>query len=261
MMSGLVIGEHRFDSRLFVGTGKYADLDQTRAALHASGADVVTVAVRRIDLSERGAGSLFDVLREKPYTVLPNTAGCYTAETAVRTARLAREMLDTSLVKLEVLGDETTLFPDIGATLEAARALVDDGFSVLPYTSDDPITARKLKDIGCAAVMPLAAPIGSGLGIRNPYNLEIIMQRASVPVIVDAGVGTASDAAIAMEMGVDGVLMNTAIAGAKDPVKMARAMKLAVEAGRLAFESGRIERRLFANASSPIEGVIGSKHS
>jgi thiazole synthase len=199
------------------------------------------------------------VLREGNYTILPNTAGCYTAEDAIRTARLARELLDTPLVKLEVIGDEKTLFPDIPATLQAAEVLVDEGFTVLPYFNDDPVTARRLEDLGCAAVMPLAAPIGSGLGIRNPFNIEIIVQHANVPVIVDAGVGTASDAAIAMELGVDGVLMNTAIAGAKDPVRMARAMKNAVQAGRDAFLAGRIPRKLYATASSPLQGVIGSK--
>jgi len=255
----LQIGEHRFGSRLFVGTGKYADLDETRAALDASGAEVVTVAVRRVDLSARGGDSMMSVLASR--TILPNTAGCYTADDAVRTARLARELLGTTLVKLEVLGDQETLFPDVPATLEAAETLVKDGFAVLPYTSDDPITARKLEDLGCAAVMPLAAPIGSGLGIRNPYNLEIILQRAGVPVIVDAGVGTASDAAIAMELGCDGVLMNTAIAGAKQPVRMARAMRLAVEAGREAFLAGRIAKRLYATASSPLDGVIGSERT
>lgn len=254
----LKIGDHEFSSRLFVGTGKYRDMDETRAALEASGAEVVTVAVRRVDLGDKGGESLIGYLASESYTILPNTAGCYTAEDAVRTARLAREMLDTSLVKLEVLGDDKTLFPDIPATLEAAETLVKDGFTVLPYTSDDPITARKLEDLGCAAVMPLAAPIGSGLGIRNPFNLEIILQSAGVPIIVDAGVGTASDAAIAMELGCHGVLMNTAIAGAKDPVLMASAMRKAIEAGREAFLAGRIPRKLFATASSPLAGVIGS---
>ncbi|HJL17320.1 MAG TPA: thiazole synthase [Sandaracinaceae bacterium LLY-WYZ-13_1] len=257
----LKIGTHELASRLFVGTGKYRDMDETRAALEASGAEVVTVAVRRVDLSAKGGESLIGHLLERGYTVLPNTAGCYTAEDAVRTARLAREILDTELVKLEVLGDERTLFPDVPATLEAARTLVDEGFTVLPYTSDDPITARRLEEIGCAAVMPLAAPIGSGLGIRNPYNLEIILQNAGVPVIVDAGVGTASDAAEAMELGCDGVLMNTAIAGAQEPVLMASAMRKAVEAGREAFRAGRIAKRLYATASSPLEGVIGSERS
>ena len=223
----LKIGEHSFSSRLFVGTGKYRDMDETRAALSASGSEVVTVAVRRVDLGAKGGESLIGHLLEKKYVILPNTAGCYTAEEAVRTAKLAREMLQTDLVKLEVLGDERTLFPDVPATLDAAKQLVDAGFTVLPYTSDDPITAKRLEELGCAAVMPLAAPIGSGLGIRNPYNIEIILQHASVPVIVDAGVGTASDAAVAMELGCHGVLMNTAIAGAKDPVRMARAMRKA----------------------------------
>ncbi|MEZ4339298.1 MAG: thiazole synthase [Sandaracinaceae bacterium] len=257
----LKIGEHTFRSRLFVGTGKYADLDETRAALDASGAEVVTVALRRVDLSATGAGSMMSVLTEKPYAILPNTAGCYTAEDAVRTARLARELLGTPLVKLEVIGDPETLFPDIPGTLAAAKTLCDDGFTVLPYTSDDPITAKRLEDLGCAAVMPLAAPIGSGLGIRNPYNIEIILRSAKVPIIVDAGVGTASDAAIAMELGCDGVLMNTAIAGAKDPIRMARAMRKAVEAGRDAFLAGRIPKRLFATASSPLEGVVGSERT
>jgi thiazole synthase len=198
------------------------------------------------------------VLREGKYTLLPNTAGCYTVEDAVRTARLARELLDTPLIKLEVIGDEKTLFPDVPATLEAAKTLVDDGFTVLPYFNDDPIAALRLEDLGCAAVMPLAAPIGSGLGVRNPFNIEIIVKHAHVPVIVDAGVGTASDAAIAMELGIDGVLMNTAIAGARDPVRMARAMKAAVEAGRDAFLAGRIQRKLYATASSPLQGVVGS---
>jgi thiazole synthase len=253
----LRIGTYTFRSRLLVGTGKYKDLEQTERALAASGAEIVTVAVRRIDLSQRAERSMAQVL--KPYTVLPNTAFCYTAEEAVRTARLAREMLNTPLVKLEILGDDKTLFPDVTATLEAAALLVKEGFVVLPYISDDPIACRKLEDMGCAAVMPLAAPIGSGLGIRNPYNLEIIRMNAKVPVIVDAGVGTASDAAIAMELGMDGVLMNTAIAGAKDPIAMAQAMRLGVEAGRLAYRAGRIPKKLYATASSPIEGVIGQR--
>ena len=261
MSKGLQIGDFSFESRLLTGTGKYPSLEVAADALKASGCQVVTVAIRRVDLNDRGQGSIFEVLRQGGYTILPNTAGCYTAEDALRTARLAREMLNTPLVKLEVIGDEKTLFPDVPETLDAAKILVDEGFTVLPYFNDDPVTARKLEDIGCAAVMPLAAPIGSGLGIRNPYNIEIIVQHASVPVIVDAGVGTASDAALAMELGVDGVLMNTAIAGARNPVKMARAMGMAVEAGRAAFEAGRIPRKLFATASSPLEGVIGSKHA
>ncbi len=258
MTDTLRIGDRELRSRLFVGTGKYRDMDETRAALEASGAEVVTLAVRRVDLGAKGAESLIGYLLEKKYVLLPNTAGCYNADDAVRTARLAREMLGTDLVKLEVIGDERTLFPDVPATLEAAKALVKDGFVVLPYTNDDPITARKLEEIGCAAVMPLAAPIGSGLGIRNPYNVEIILEHARVPVIVDAGVGTASDAAVAMELGCDGVLMNTAIAGAKDPVLMASAMRKAVEAGREAYRAGRIPKKLYATASSPIEGVVGS---
>ena len=256
----LTIGDYRFESRLFTGTGKYPDLDTAAAALEASGSEVVTVAVRRVNLGGGEGRSIMDVLRDAKVTLLPNTAGCYTLEDALRTARLAREMLDTPLVKLEVIGDERTLFPDVPATLQAAKALVDEGFVVLPYVMDDPVACQRLQDLGCAAVMPLAAPIGSGLGIRNPYNLEIIVKHAKVPVIVDAGVGTASDAAYAMELGVDAVLMNTAIAGAKDPVRMARAMKNAVSAGRDAFLAGRIPRRLFATASSPLEGVIGSEH-
>jgi len=255
---GLKIGEFEFHSRLFTGTGKYPNLETARKALEASGCDVVTVAIRRVDLTATGADSIMTVLRQGNYTILPNTAGCYTAADAIRTARLAREILDTPLIKLEVIGDEKTLFPDVPATLQAAKTLVNEGFTVLPYFNDDPVAARRLEDLGCAAVMPLAAPIGSGLGVRNPFNIEIIVQHARVPVIVDAGVGTASDAAVAMELGVSGVLMNTAIAGAKDPVRMARAMKAAVQAGRDAFLAGRIERKLYATASSPLKGVIGS---
>jgi thiazole synthase len=258
--TALKIGDFEFRSRLFTGTGKYPDLDTAERALKASGCEVVTVAVRRVDLGSSGERSIMTVLREGGYTLLPNTAGCYTADDAVRTARLAREMLDTPLVKLEVIGDPRTLFPDVPATLEAAKTLVNEGFTVLPYFNDDPVAARRLEDLGCAAVMPLAAPIGSGLGVRNPFNIEIIVQHASVPVIVDAGVGTASDAALAMEIGVDGLLMNTAIAGAEDPVLMAEAMKLATEAGRKAFLAGRIERKLYATASSPLKGVIGSQN-
>ena len=254
----LRIGDIELGSRLVAGTGKFANLDVARAALRESGAQMVTVAVRRVDLSKGTGGTIVQVLEELGVRVLPNTAGCYTAEDAVRTARLARELLGTPLVKLEVIGDQRTLFPDVPATLQAARTLVEEGFVVLPYVSDDPIACKKLEEIGCAAVMPLAAPIGSGLGIRNPYNLRIILEQAEVPVIVDAGVGTASDAAIAMELGCDGVLMNTAIAGAKDPVRMARAMRLAVQAGREAFLAGRIPRKLYATASSPLEGVIAS---
>ena len=255
-MDALRIGPHTFSSRLFVGTGKYKDLAETEAALAASGAEVVTVAVRRVDLKQRGEGSMMSLLARGKYTILPNTAGCYTTEEALRWSRLARELCGTDLVKLEVIGDDKTLFPDNEATLEAAKVLVREGFVVLPYCIDDPIVCRKLEDLGCAAVMPLAAPIGSGLGIKNPYNLMIIREHAKVPVIVDAGVGTASDAAFAMELGVDGVLMNTAIAGAREPVLMAEAMRDAVRAGRAAFRAGRIPKKLYATASSPIEGLI-----
>ncbi len=257
----LTIGGRTFGSRLFVGTGKYRDVEETRAALRASGATVVTVAVRRVDLTQTGKGSMFGMLREEGFVLLPNTAGCYTADDAVRCARLGREAAETDLVKLEVIGDAKTLFPDTEALVAAARVLVKEGFFVLPYTNDDPIVARKLVDVGCPAVMPLGAPIGSGLGIRNPHNLRILMETVSVPVIVDAGVGTASDAAVAMELGADGVLMNTAIALAKNPVQMATAMKLGVEAGRLAFLAGRMERKLYANASSPLAGTIASSAS
>lgn len=252
----LRIGTHTFQSRLFVGTGKYKDVAETRAALEASGAEVVTVALRRVDLKDRGKGSMMELLTAGKYTILPNTAGCYTAEEAVRTLRLARELGIAELVKLEVIGDQRTLYPDNEQTLEAAKILIKEGFTVLPYCMDDPIVCRKLEELGCAAVMPLAAPIGSGLGIRNPYNLRIILEQAKVPVIVDAGVGTASDAAVAMELGCHGVLMNTAIAGAKDPLLMAAAMKEAVSAGRKAFLAGRMPRRLHANASSPESGLI-----
>ncbi|HZX36392.1 MAG TPA: thiazole synthase [Thermodesulfobacteriota bacterium] len=251
----LKIGGRTFASRLMVGSGKYPSNEVMKNALEESGAEVVTVAVRRVDL-KNPSDSFLGHIDLSRYTILPNTAACYTAEDAIRTARLAREALSTDLVKLEVIGDEKTLFPDNEELLKAAKVLVKEGFIVLPYVSDDPIMAKKLEDIGCAAVMPLAAPIGSGLGIRNPYNIRIILETVKIPVIVDAGVGTASDAAIAMELGCDGVLMNTAIAGAKDPVKMARAMRLAVEAGRLAFLSGRIPKKLYATASSPIEGMI-----
>ncbi|WP_437564634.1 thiazole synthase [Sorangium sp. So ce542] len=252
----LTIGRHTFTSRLFVGTGKYKDLEETRRALEASGAEVVTVALRRVNLKERGEGSMMSLLQQGRVTILPNTAGCYNVEDAVRTCRLARELGLSDLVKLEVIGDERTLFPDNEATLEAAKILVKEGFTVLPYCMDDPIVCRKLEDIGCAAVMPLAAPIGSGLGIRNPYNLMIIRETAKVPVIVDAGVGTASDAAVAMELGCDGVLMNTAIAGARDPILMAQAMRDAVRAGRMAYLAGRMPKKLYATASSPEHGKI-----
>jgi thiazole synthase len=255
-VSAWKLGELELHSRLIVGSGKYASFELNRQCLDASGTEITTVAVRRVDLSRRDAGSLLDHVPPDRFHILPNTAGCYTAKEAVTTARLARELLDTPWVKLEVIGDPRTLWPDVPATLEAARELVRDGFRVLPYISDDVVACQRLEEIGCPAVMPLAAPIGSGLGIRNPVNLRLILEAVSVPVIVDAGVGTASDAALALELGCDAVLMSTAIAGAKDPLKMARAMKLAVEAGRLAYESGRIPRRLHASASSPPEGLI-----
>jgi thiazole synthase len=245
-----------FKSRLIVGTGKYKDFHETQRAIEASGAEIVTVAVRRVNITDPNKENLLDYLDPKKYTMLPNTAGCYTAEEAVRTCRLAREAGVGNMVKLEVIGDEKTLFPDVPATLEAARVLVREGFIVLPYITDDTIAAKKLQEMGCAAVMPLAAPIGSGLGIRNPYNIKIILEQSRVPVIVDAGVGTASDAAVAMELGCDAVLMNSAIAGAKDPVLMAEAMKLAIEGGRKAFLAGRIPKKLYATASSPIEGIL-----
>ena len=251
------LGDKTFRSRLIVGTGKYKDFHETRRAIEASGTEIVTVAVRRVNITDPNKENLLDFLDPKKYTILPNTAGCYTADDAVRTCRLAREAGVGNMVKLEVIGDERTLFPDIPATLEAARVLIKEGFVVLPYIHDDPVTAKKLQEMGCAAVMPLAAPIGSGLGIRNPYNIRIILEHATVPVIVDAGVGTASDAAVALEMGCHGVLMNTAIAGAKDPIMMAEAMKLAVEAGRKAFLAGRIPKKLYATASSPLDGILG----
>jgi thiazole synthase len=251
----LVLGGRKFSSRLLVGTGKYRTLEEGREAIRLSGAEIVTVALRRVDLTP-GKPNVLDTIDRKRQTILPNTAGCTTAEEAIRTCRLARELGIADMVKLEVIGDERTLFPDGAATLEAARILVKDGFTVLPYCMDDPILARKLEDAGCAAVMPLAAPIGSGLGIRNPYNLQIILEHAKVPIIVDAGVGTASDAAVAMELGCAGVLMNTAIAGARDPLMMAEAMRDAVIAGRRAFRAGRIPRKLYASASSPVEGLI-----
>ena len=252
----LIIAGHEFKSRLFVGTGKYKDFAETKKAIEASGADVVTVAVRRVNITDRSKENLLDYLDPKKYTILPNTAGCYNVEDALRYARLARAAGVSDLIKLEVLGDERTLFPDTAGLIEAAKILVKEGFIVLPYTNDDPIVAQKLVDVGCPAVMPLAAPIGSGLGIRNPYNLKIIMEMIKVPIVVDAGVGTASDAAFAMELGADAVLMNTAIAGAKDPIAMAEAMKYGVMAGRLAYKAGRIPRKLYATASSPIEGML-----
>ncbi len=252
----LIIAGREFKSRLWVGTGKYKDFVETKKAIDAAGADVVTVAVRRVNITDRSKENLLDYLDPKKYTILPNTAGCYTVDDAVRYARLARAAGVSDLVKLEVIGDERTLFPDTAGLIEAAKILIKEGFIVLPYTNDDPVVAKKLVDIGCPAVMPLAAPIGSGLGIRNPYNLKIILEMVNVPVIVDAGVGTASDAALAMEYGADAVLMNTAIAGARDPIAMAEAMRYAVAAGRLAFKAGRIPRKLYATASSPIEGIL-----
>jgi thiazole synthase len=253
-MAAYRIGSHEFDSRLIVGSGKYESFELQREATEASGADMITVALRRVDLSKPKSENLLGYLPDG-IRVLPNTAGCFNVEDAVTTARLGRELFEHGLVKLEVIGDERTLFPDVAATIEAARILVDEGFEVMPYVSDDPVACQRLAALGCAAVMPLAAPIGSGLGIRNPANLRIILETVECPVIVDAGVGCASDAAVAMELGCTAVLMNTAIAGAKDPVKMARAMKLAVEAGRLSYDSGRIPRRLYATASSPLDGL------
>jgi thiazole synthase len=275
MQDPLVIAGHAFASRLIVGTGKYKDVAETEQAIDASGAEIVTVALRRVDLNDRSSGSLMTLLGRKRWLVLPNTAGCYTADEAVRTLRLAREIglgalpssgegggaapASRTMVKLEVIGDPKTLYPDNEQTLIAARELVREGFVVLPYCIDDPIVCRKLEDIGCAAVMPLAAPIGSGLGIRNPHNLDIILERAGVPVIVDAGVGTASDAAVAMELGCHGVLANTAIAHARQPVMMAEAMRDGVRAGRKAFLAGRMARRRYANASSPLAGLVGER--
>jgi len=252
----LVVDGKSYKSRLLVGTGKYKDLEQTRQAIEASGAQIVTVAIRRTNIGQnKGEPNLLEYIPPERYTILPNTAGCYDADSAVRTCRLARELLGGhSLVKLEVLGDQKTLFPDIPATLAAAEILVKEGFRVMVYTNDDPIMALRFEKIGCVAVMPLAAPIGSGLGIRNPYNIRTIVENAGVPILVDAGVGTASDAAIAMELGCHGVLMNTAIAEAKNPVLMASAMKKAIEAGREAYLAGRMPRRAFASASSPIDG-------
>jgi thiazole synthase len=251
------IADRTFTSRLLVGTGKYSSPRVMVAAHEASGAEIITVAVRRVNISDRSKESLLDFIDTSKYTLLPNTAGCYTADEAIRTARLGREAGLSHWVKLEVIGDERTLFPDNEALLEATRVLVREGFVVLPYTSDDPVVCRKLEDAGAAAVMPLGAPIGSGLGIQNANNIRIIREFSRVPVIVDAGVGTASDAALAMELGADAVLMNTAIAGAQDPVAMAESMKLAVRAGRLAYRAGRIPRKMYANASSPVEGLVG----
>jgi len=258
MSDTLTIAGIEFNSRLWVGTGKYKDFAETKRAIEASGTDVVTVAVRRVNIIDRSKENLLDYIDPKKYKILPNTAGCYTAKDAIRTAMLAAEAGISKLVKLEVIGDEKTLFPDNEALLEAAKVLVKEGLIVLPYVIDDPIMAKKLIDIGCPAVMPLAAPIGSGLGIRNPYNIKIILETVKVPVVVDAGVGTASDVTLAMELGCDAVLLNTAIAGAKDPIAMAEAMKYGVLAGRLAYKAGRIPRKLYATASSPMEGLIGS---
>ena len=252
----LIIAGREFRSRLWVGTGKYKDFIETQKAIEVSGADVVTVAVRRVNITDHNSENLLDYIDPKKYTILPNTAGCYNVEDALRYARLARAAGVSDLVKLEVIGDKKTLFPDTAGLIEAAKILVKEGFIVLPYTNDDPIVAQKLVDVGCPAVMPLAAPIGSGLGIRNPYNLKIILETIKVPIVVDAGVGTASDAALAMELGADAVLMNTAIAGAKDPIAMAEAMKYAVDAGRLAYKAGRIPRKLYATASTSIEGML-----
>ncbi len=254
----LYIAGVEYQSRLLVGTGKYRDHDETREAIEASGAEIVTVAIRRTNIGQnQGEPNLLDALPPDKYTILPNTAGCYSAEEAIRTCRLARELLDGhDLVKLEVLGDEKTLFPEITETIKAAEVLIKDGFKVMVYTNDDPIMAKRFERMGCVAVMPLAAPIGSGLGIRNPYNIRIIVEQAEVPILVDAGVGTASDAAVAMELGCDGVLMNTAIAAAKQPVLMASAMRKAVEAGREAFLAGRMPRKLYASASSPLDGTF-----
>ena len=254
----IVIAGKTYTSRLLLGTGKYKDMEETGLAIEASGSQIITVAIRRSNIGQNpDEPNLLDVIRPDKYTILPNTAGCYDADSAIRTCLLARELLDGhKLIKLEVLGDEKTLFPDIPATIVAAEALIKEDFDVMVYTNDDPVMAKRFEDMGCVAVMPLAAPIGSGLGIRNPYNIRTIVENASVPIIVDAGVGTASDAAIAMELGCDGVLMNTAVAEAKNPVLMASAMKKAIEAGREAFLAGRMPRRAYASASSPIDGTF-----
>ena len=256
MNDPLRIGQREFSSRLIVGTAKYPSLETMQAAHAASGTELVTVAIRRINLDDKSGKTLLDYIDRKRFSILPNTAGCYTAKEAVLTAQLARELAETDLIKLEVIGDAQTLYPDTRETLAAAEELLRDGFTVLPYVVDDPVACKHLEELGCAAVMPLAAPIGSGLGVCNPYSIRIIKERANIPVIVDAGVGTASDAAIAMELGVDAVLMNTGIAAAKDPVRMAEAMKFAIAAGRLAYLAGRMEKRLYANASSPMRDLI-----
>lgn len=252
----LIIRGIEFKSRLWIGTGKYKDFEETAKVVEASGADVVTVAVRRVNITDRKSANLLDYIDPKKYKILPNTAGCYTVEDALRYSRLAREAGVSDMIKLEVIGDEKTLFPDTAGLLEATEILAKEGFIVFPYTNDDPIVAKRLENAGAAAVMPLGAPIGSGLGIRNPYNLKIILESAKVPIIVDAGVGTASDATIAMELGCDAVLINTAIAGAKYPISMAEAMKHAVIAGRLAYKAGRISKKLYATASSPLDGML-----
>jgi len=256
MEDKLIIRGIEFKSRLWVGTGKYKDFEETKKAIEASGTDVVTVAVRRVNIFDKNSPNLLDYIDPKRYKILPNTAGCYTVEEALRYARLAREAGISDMIKLEVIGDEKTLFPDVCGLIKATEILAKEGFIVFPYTNDDPVTAKRLEDAGAAAVMPLGAPIGSGLGIRNPYNIKIILETVKVPVIVDAGVGTASDAAIAMELGCDAVLINTGIAQAKDPIKMATAMKHAVIAGRLAYLAGRIPKKLYATASSPLEGML-----
>ena len=256
MAEGLTLAGKIYRSRLLIGSARYPNIQVMLKAIEASGAEMVTVGIRRINLNDPSGEGVLDLLDRTRYTILPNTAGCYTAKDAVLTARLAREALETDLIKLEVIGDERTLFPDVTGLLEAADTLVREGFTVLPYCNDDPITCKKLEDIGCAAVMPLGAPIGSGMGIQNPYNIQIILDTVTVPVLVDAGVGTASDAAVAMELGCHGVLLNTAVAGARDPVKMAEAMRKAIEAGRLAYEAGRIPRKLYATASTPMEGAV-----
>lgn len=255
----LIIAGKEFSSRLLVGTGRYKTLELTKAAIEASGAEIVTVALRRVNLAETEGKSLGDYISPKEYTYLPNSAGCYTADEAVRTLRLAKAAGGWNLVKLEVIGDKTSLYPDMVETIKAAEILVKEGFDVMVYCSDDPVAAKKLEEIGCCAIMPLAAPIGSGLGIQNPLNIRMIVENAGVPVLVDAGVGTASDAAIAMELGCAGVLMNTAISDAQNPVQMAKAMKLAVEAGRLAYLAGRMPKRELAAPSSPIDGILGQK--
>tara|TARA_B100000029_G_scaffold516824_1_gene635390 strand:+ start:114539 stop:115321 length:783 start_codon:yes stop_codon:yes gene_type:complete len=260
-MSKLKLGEIELNSRLILGTGKFESFELMRESFDVSGTQMITVAIRRVDLNDTSGKSLLDFIDRDRYELLPNTAGCYTAKDAILTCELAREALGTDTVKLEVIGDEKTLFPDNEATLEAARILVGKGFKVMPYTLDDPIACKKLEEIGCIAVMPLAAPIGSGLGIRNPHNIAIIVENSNVPIIVDAGVGTASDASFAMEIGCDGILMNTGVAGAQNPVKMAKAMKKAVAAGRLAFEAGRIPIKSYGSASSPLSGMINFPNS